>query len=136
MTLRPWQDEATSATTGDAAPLPALVGQGAGDIAAAAGSRKRVYQWIAPCPAGQLPDQSMFYRVQCADLSRTGIAFFSYEPLECEEIIAALGTTDDAVYVKCKVLENLPVADECGPRYHVRCQFVERYDAPVAHPAT
>jgi hypothetical protein len=86
----------------------------------------RVFQWIAPCINGKLPEQSMFYQVQCIDISRTGIAFFSYEPLPSDELIIAIGTTADAVYVRSRVANCVRVEDSEGVRYRVGCEFVER----------
>jgi len=86
----------------------------------------RVFQWIAPCINGKLPDQSMFYQVQCIDISRTGIAFFSYEPLPSDELIIAIGTTADAVYVRSRVANNVRLEDSEGVRYRVGCEFIER----------
>jgi hypothetical protein len=86
----------------------------------------RVYQWIAPCIGGRLPDQSMFYQVQCIDISRTGIGFFSDEPLSSEEVIIAIGTTADAVYVRARVMNSVRVEDMDGVRYRVGCEFIER----------
>ena len=86
----------------------------------------RVFQWIAPCIDGRLPEQSMFFQVQCIDISRTGVAFFAYEPLPSDEVIIAIGTTEDAVYVRSRVANCVPVADAEGIRYRVGCEFVER----------
>src|SRR5262245_23969297 len=47
----------------------------------------RVFQWVAPCINGQLPDQTMFYPVKCIDISRTGIAFFTEEALTTDQVI-------------------------------------------------
>ena len=63
----------------------------------------RVFQWIAPCINGQLPDQTMFYPVKCIDISRTGIAFFTEEALTTDQVIVALGTTEEAFYVRSRV---------------------------------
>jgi hypothetical protein len=87
----------------------------------------RVFQWIAPCIDGKLPDQSMFYQVQCIDISRTGVAFYTYEPLPSDEVIIAIGTTADAVYVRSRVANSVPVADADGVRYRIGCEFVERF---------
>jgi hypothetical protein len=86
----------------------------------------RLYQWIAPCIDGRLPNQSMFYQVQCIDISRTGIGFFSQEPLSSEEVIIAIGTTADAVYVRARVMNSVRVEDMEGVRYRVGCEFIER----------
>jgi hypothetical protein len=86
----------------------------------------RVFQWIAPCIDGRLPDQSMFYQVQCIDISRTGISFYTYEPLPGDEVIIAIGTTADAVYVRSRVANSVRLEDSDGVRYRVGCEFVER----------
>jgi PilZ domain len=87
----------------------------------------RVFQWIAPCIDGQLPDQTMFYPVKCIDISRTGIAFFTEEALTTEQVIIALGTTEEAFYVRSRVANCAPVQNEDGWRFRVGCEFVERY---------
>ncbi len=87
----------------------------------------RVFQWIAPCINGQLPDQTMFYPVKCIDISRTGIAFFTEEALTTDQVIVALGTTEEAFYVRSRVANCAPVQDEGGWRFRVGCEFVERY---------
>ncbi len=87
----------------------------------------RVFQWIAPCIDGQLPDQTMFYPVKCIDISRTGIAFFTEEALTTDQVIIALGTTEEAFYVRSRVANCAPVQDEDGWRFRVGCEFVERY---------
>jgi len=87
----------------------------------------RVFQWIAPCIDGRLPDQSMFYQVQCIDISKTGIGFLIYEPLPSDEVIIAIGTTTQAVYVRSRVANCVRIEDEEGVRYRVGCEFVERY---------
>ena len=87
----------------------------------------RVFQWIAPCINGQLPDQTMFYPVKCIDISRTGIAFFTEEALTTEQVIIALGTTEEAFYVRSRVANCSPVQNEEGWRFRVGCEFVERY---------
>ena len=86
----------------------------------------RVFQWIAPCIEGRLPEQSMFYQVQCIDISRTGISFYTYEPLQSDEVIIAIGTTVDAVYVRSRVANSVRLEDSDGVRYRVGCEFVER----------
>jgi hypothetical protein len=87
----------------------------------------RVFQWVAPCINGQLPDQTMFYPVKCIDISRTGIAFFTEEALTTDQVIIALGTTEEAFYVRSRVANCSPVQNEDGWRFRVGCEFVERY---------
>ncbi len=86
----------------------------------------RVFQWIAPCIDGRLPDQSMFYQVQCIDISRTGVSFYTYEPLPSDEVIIAIGTTADAVYVRSRVANTVRLEDSDGVRYRIGCELVER----------
>jgi hypothetical protein len=69
----------------------------------------------------------MFYQVQCVDISKTGIGFFTYEPLPSDEVIVAIGTTAQAVYVRSRVANCVRVEDEEGVRYRVGCEFLERY---------
>jgi hypothetical protein len=68
----------------------------------------------------------MFYQVQCIDISRTGISFYTYEPLPGDEVIIAIGTTADAVYVRSRVANSVRLEDSDGVRYRVGCEFVER----------
>ena len=85
MTHRPWLDTATDggrpadAAASRSATLPRPDGSDLSDDDRRISPRRphRVFQWIAPCINGRLPDQSMFFQVQCIDISRTGIAFFS-----------------------------------------------------------
>ncbi len=74
----------------------------------------------------------MFYQVQSIDISRTGIAFYSYEPLPCDEVIIAIGTTADAVYVRSRVANCVRLEDSEGVRYRVGCEFLERLGPKVA----
>jgi hypothetical protein len=142
MAHRPWQDTqahgaessaeagATSAATlapGSREPSPQ-------DRRVSPRRPHRVFQWIAPCIDGRLPEQSMFYQVQCIDISRTGISFFTYEPLPSDELIIAIGTTADAVYVRSRVANNVRVEDSEGVRFRVGCEFVERLGARTETP--
>jgi hypothetical protein len=133
MTHRPWLDTATDGRPADAAASRTATLPRHDDSAHSDDDRRisprrphRVFQWIAPCINGKLPDQSMFYQVQCIDISRTGIAFFSYEPLPSDELIIAIGTTADAVYVRSRVANNVRLEDSEGVRYRVGCEFIER----------
>jgi hypothetical protein len=134
MTHRPWLDSATDgvraaeAAVGRSTTLPRSDGSALSNDDRRVSPRRphRVFQWIAPCINGKLPDQSMFYQVQCIDISRTGIAFFSYEPLPSDELIIAIGTTADAVYVRSRVANNVRLEDSEGVRYRVGCEFIER----------
>jgi hypothetical protein len=134
MTERPWLDPLTVAletvvpahaqtATAPAAPADTTSPQ---DRRSSPRRPHRVFQWIAPCIDGKLPDQSMFYQVQCIDISRTGVAFYTYEPLPSDEVIIAIGTTADAVYVRSRVANSVRVADADGIRYRIGCEFVER----------
>ena len=69
----------------------------------------------------------MFYPVKCIDISRTGIAFFTEEALTTDQVIVALGTTEEAFYVRSRVANCAAVQDEDGWRFRVGCEFVERY---------
>jgi hypothetical protein len=135
MTHRPWLDpismpvETAVVTHGVAAASDTRGGANEAspqDRRASPRRPHRVFQWIAPCLDGKLPDQSMFYQVQCIDISRTGVAFYTYEPLPSDEVIIAIGTTADAVYVRSRVANCVPVADAEGMRYRVGCEFIER----------
>jgi hypothetical protein len=96
----------------------------------------RVFQWIAPCTGEGVPDESMFYQVQCIDISRTGIAFYTYAPLPSAEVIVAIGTTADAVYVRARVANCLPAVDSDGLRYRIGCEFIESLGPrPTGEPA-
>ncbi|MDZ4821778.1 MAG: PilZ domain-containing protein [Planctomycetota bacterium] len=93
-------------------------------------STHRVFQWIAPCIDGRLPDQSMFYQVRCLDISTGGLAFLSTREMrDGEELIVALGTTDDAVYMRSRVIQCQPFEDSVANLYRIGCEFVERYQA-------
>jgi hypothetical protein len=134
MTHRPWLD-ATS-TAAEMPPNGGVLPPGLLKSSAAASPSDdrrvsprrphRVFQWIAPCIDGRLPDQSMFYQVQCIDISRTGISFYTYEDLPSDEVIIAIGTTVDAVYVRSRVANCARLEDSDGVRYRVGCEFVER----------
>lgn len=134
MTHRPWLDSATDGVRTADAPAGRSATLPRSDTSALSNDDRRisprrphrVFQWIAPCINGKLPDQSMFYQVQCIDISRTGIAFFSYEPLPSDELIIAIGTTADAVYVRSRVANNVRLEDSEGVRYRVGCEFIER----------
>jgi hypothetical protein len=124
MTHRPWLDSATDGVrSADAASRSAISDD---DRRISPRRPHRVFQWIAPCINGKLPEQSMFYQVQCIDISRTGVAFFSYEPLPSDEVIIAIGTTADAVYVRSRVANCVRLEDSEGVRYRVGCEFIER----------
>jgi hypothetical protein len=135
MTHRPWLDPSavaaeTSPVRGDE-PADAVARS---DVAASNPDDRRVsprrphrvFQWIAPCIDGRLPDQSMFYQVQCIDISRTGISFYTYEPLPSDDVIIAIGTTADAVYVRSRVANSVRLEDADGVRYRVGCELLER----------
>jgi hypothetical protein len=132
MTHRPWLDTTTDAArAADAGAKRSAAARDTGglpddDRRVSPRRPHRVFQWIAPCINGKLPDQAMFYQVQCIDISRTGIAFFSYEPLPSDELIIAIGTTADAVYVRSRVANCVRVEDSEGVRYRVGCEFIER----------
>ena len=68
----------------------------------------------------------MFYQVQCIDISRTGISFYTYEPVPSDEVIIAIGTTADAVYVRSRVANSVRLEDSDGVRSRVGCELVER----------
>jgi hypothetical protein len=133
MIHRPWLDPSTVTDSELAPQAGGMVRESAGAVPLSPQDRRvsprrphRVFQWIAPCIDGRLPDQSMFFQVQCIDISRTGVAFFTYEPLPSDEVIIAIGTTEDAVYVRSRVANLVPVADSEGVRYRVGCEFIER----------
>ncbi len=137
MTHRPWLDAAapheqpTTDVLGQAIAnfVPTNGHEPAGQERRASPRRPhRVFQWIAPCIDGRLPDQSMFYQVNCIDISRTGMAFYVYEELPSEEVIIAIGTTADAVYVRSRVTNCARVEDSEGLRYRIGCEFVERIE--------
>jgi hypothetical protein len=134
MTQRPWLDPSGSTATPAANGSDLAAGLARFDTSIARPDDRRVsprrphrvFQWIAPCIEGRLPDQSMFYQVQCIDISRTGIAFYTYEPLPSDEVIIAIGTTVDAVYVRSRVANCVRLEDSEGVRYRVGCEFLER----------
>ena len=135
MTHRPWLDDSAVETDpsrdcGDepaaAVAQPAVAGSSPDDRRVSPRRPHRVFQWIAPCIDGQLPDQSMFYQVQCIDISRTGISFYTYEPLPSDDVIIAIGTTADAVYVRSRVANSVRLEDSDGVRYRVGCELLER----------
>ena len=133
MTHRPWLDSTTEAAraAGAGAAHSGILprdADGLSDDDRRISPRRphRVFQWIAPCINGRLPEQTMFYQVQCIDISRTGISFFSYEPLPSDEVIIAIGTTADAVYVRSRVANCVRLEDSEGVRYRVGCEFLER----------
>jgi hypothetical protein len=134
MTHRPWLETATLGTqTSDDAIVNVPAHGAISNSTPSSQDRRtsprrphRVFQWIAPCIDGRLPDQSMFYQVQSIDISRTGIAFYSYEPLPSDEVIIAIGTTADAVYVRSRVANCVRLEDSEGVRYRVGCEFIER----------
>ncbi len=148
MTARPWQNLDDCPTDAGVSGAAAVAVAPVGSIAPAnspsgverrAAPRRthRVFQWIAPCIDDQLPDRSMFYQVQCVDISTTGIAFFTDEPLACSHCIIALGTTEDAFYVRAEIVEQRVVDSDStdlgretyqiATRFRIGCEFVERY---------
>jgi hypothetical protein len=78
----------------------------------------------------------MFYQVQCIDISRTGISFYTYEPLPSDEVIIAIGTTADAVYVRSRVANTVRLEDADGVRYRVGCELLERMGPKRSNDAT
>jgi hypothetical protein len=135
MTNRPWLDRPATEveTSGNRGKEPAAVvpqtdvaGSNPEDRRVSPRRPHRVFQWIAPCIDGRLPDQSMFYQVQCIDISRTGISFYTYEPLPSDDVIVAIGTTADAVYVRSRVANCVRLEDSEGVRYRVGCELLER----------
>ncbi|MEX2141182.1 MAG: PilZ domain-containing protein [Pirellulales bacterium] len=135
MTHRPWLDasavEADPSRDRDVEPAAAVAqpdGAASNPEDRRVSQRRphRVFQWIAPCIEGRLPDQSMFYQVQCIDISRTGISFYIYEPLPSDDVIIAIGTTADAVYVRSRVANCVRLEDSDGVRYRVGCELLER----------
>lgn len=138
VTRRPWLDETevppflpggtppTAASTAEAERLPH------DERRAHPRRAHRVFQWIAPCVHGKLPDRSAFFQVQCVDISRGGIAFLTDAPLPCKDLIIALGTTEDAFYVRSQVRNCTQVRDEAGLQYRYGCEFIERYGGKPA----
>jgi len=82
-------------------------------------------QLIAPVIDGRMPDQSMFRRVQCLDLSQNGFAYLSPEPPTEESLIVALGSVP-FTFLSAQVMHHRPIAQGSAIEYLVGCRFTGR----------
>jgi hypothetical protein len=68
-----------------------------------------------------------FERVQCHDLSSTGISFYLDRPLDCQQLVAiSLGSSGDVVFMAAKVIYSRFVLVRGEERYRIGCRFVRR----------
>ncbi|HJT31221.1 MAG TPA: PilZ domain-containing protein [Pirellulales bacterium] len=82
---------------------------------------------IAPYDGLGIPSDESFWPVQCRDLSRGGISFYSAVKPACPSLVVCLGSVGDAsCIIACRVIHCTSVGDEGASNFLVGCEFVER----------
>ena len=94
-------------------------------------------QRISPYPEGQSPDDAVFQKVFCTDLSPGGFAYLVDERPSHRRLIVELGTGADRKYLVAVVKNCVQVASETGEQFRVGCMFTGRFgpdEAPASRP--
>lgn len=82
---------------------------------------------VAPYDGLGIPADDSFWPVQCRDLSRGGIAFYSTVKPTCPSLVVCLGSVgDSSCIIACRVVHCASVGDDSEPNFLVGCEFVER----------
>jgi hypothetical protein len=86
--------------------------------------RFSLVQSIAPYFSGEVPAASAFHPVRCHDLSTAGIAFLLPQRPTFEQVVVALGTRANTIYVMARVLRCTPSPEG----FLVGCSFVKKVE--------
>lgn len=91
-------------------------------------------QRIAPYPEGHSPEEAVFQKVFCTDLSPGGFAYLVDERPAHRRLIVELGTGGNRKYLVAVVKNCVRVASEAGEQFRVGCMFTGRLgpDEPSA----
>ena len=82
---------------------------------------------------GEIASVQAFERVQCHDLSASGISFFREQPLDAgEQLVITLGQQNGGLLMAASVIYSRPIIVRGEDLYRVGCKFVRRLDASEA----
>jgi len=87
----------------------------------------RHVQRLAIMDGPRWPHSSEFFPIECQDISRSGIGFFSTADLSGRTVLVALGRAPQMLmYVVAQVIVCTPVTGDSQQRNLVGCRFVKR----------
>ncbi len=82
---------------------------------------------VAEYDGSQIPNSSQLKPVRGRDISTTGIAFFSTEPLDVGALVAILSSADALIAATARVMQRQKAGTWDGrDQYLVGCEFVDR----------
>jgi hypothetical protein len=83
-------------------------------------------QYCAAVFGKEFPAPQDFSPVQCRDLSKGGISFFSDADFSVDEVIITLGSPPDLSFWKARVAHQRPAVADGRTGYTVGCAFIAR----------
>jgi len=86
------------------------------------------FQFVAPYDGGTLPEQALFAKVPCHDLSASGFSYLAWEPPSTSRVVVALGRAPFKFFF-ARVMHHTLLDEGDAPRYVVGCRFVGRLDS-------
>jgi hypothetical protein len=85
-------------------------------------------QQVAEMVGGELPSLKDFEGVRCADISRSGFAFYRRSLPTASEVVVALGEGEEVVHLRASIIHATRVAEQGQVLYRVGCRFTGRVD--------
>ena len=85
-----------------------------------------VQQFVAKIVGDQMPSLEALRCVRCADISRSGFAYYQETRPDHDELIIALGIPPEHIYVTARIV-HVKLIELCGGlAFRVGCQFTGR----------
>lgn len=83
-------------------------------------------QWLAPVYAEVLPSPWSFQKVECRDISSSGLAFYLEEKPRYEQCVLALAEPPEMVYLLAEIVDTILERPEGREVYRICCRFKKR----------
>lgn len=85
---------------------------------------------VAPYDGLDMPPDNLFWIIQCRDLSRGGVGFYSPIKPSTPNLVVSLGVVGGvSCVIACRVVHCSQVYTQGASQYLVGCEFLQRLDA-------
>lgn len=85
---------------------------------------------VAPYDGLEMPPDNLFWIIQCRDLSRGGVGFYSPIKPSTQNLVVSLGVVGGvSCVIACRVVHCSQVYTQGASQYLVGCEFLQRLDS-------
>lgn len=85
---------------------------------------------VAPYDGLEMPPDNLFWIIQCRDLSRGGVGFYSPIKPSTPNLVVSLGVVGGvSCVIACRVVHCSQVYTQGASQYLVGCEFLQRLDS-------